>query len=384
MEVLYKPSNMGSGVSTEDIFSKAEQIQQENPANRCAKYLSKDYFNGLDDEQKDRFWRCIKTGIDNPSSELGCYAMTPASYDEFATFFDQVIQDYHSGDENSKHVTCWDISGVENGGQIEGTEELSMRIRVGRNCEGFNLPGMMDQEERLKFESFMMPAFDELKKKYGGAVYSLSPTLNEGENPNLISDEKYAELVDKHIMFKSMADDVYLQSAGISNDWPYGRGCWVSDEADKIVWFGEEDQLRIMCMKKGTVIAEVFMGLQELLETIESIEGIKFATSDKYGFVTSCPSNLGTGMRASVHVKCPNLTKDGTDAAAKEICGPLGLSVRGIGGEHTPIGADGTIDISPRGRLFIKECDILSKLVDGVKKLMEAEAAAGAQAPQEC
>lgn len=50
------------------------------------------------------------------------------------------------------------------------------------------------------------------------------------------------------------------------------------------------------------------------------------------GVVTSCPTNAGTGMRASVHIPLPNLCKDGTEKKAKEICKPLGLSVRGAGG----------------------------------------------------
>merc|ERR1711938_498693 len=107
--------------------------------------------------------------------------------------------------------------------------------------------------------------------------------------------------------------------------------------------------------------------LRELLDIVEAIDGIDFAVSDKYGAVTSCPTNLGTGMRASVHVKIPNLTSDGTDAKAKEIAGPLGLSVRGTGGEHTPIGADGTVDISPSARLFIKESQIVTALYKGVE-----------------
>merc|ERR1711865_280972 len=94
---------------------------------------------------------------------------------------------------------------------------------------------------------------------------------------------------------------------------------------------------------------------------------------ENYGYVTSCPSNLGTGMRASVHVKIPNLTKDGTDVKAKNVCKPLGLAVRGTGGEHTPIGADGTVDISPSARLFIKEKEIIGKLYEGIEKLMAIE-----------
>ena len=128
-----------------------------------------------------------------------------------------------------------------------------------------------------------------------------------------------------------------------------------------------------MCMKKGSDLLEVFSNLNEVLKTVESIEGIDFAKDENYGYVTSCPSNLGTGMRASVHVKIPKLTSDGTDAKAKKVCKPLGLSVRGTGGEHTPIGADGTVDISPSARLFIKESEIIDKLYEGIEKLMAIE-----------
>ena len=128
-----------------------------------------------------------------------------------------------------------------------------------------------------------------------------------------------------------------------------------------------------MCMKKGTDLLEVFANLNEMLETTEGIDRITFAKHDDYGYVTSCPSNLGTGMRASVHVRLPNLTSDGTDKKAKEVCKPLGLSVRGTGGEHTPIGKDGTVDISPSNRLFIKESEIISKLYTGIEKLMAIE-----------
>ena len=98
--------------------------------------------------------------------------------------------------------------------------------------------------------------------------------------------------------------------------------------------------------------------------------------SPDYGVVTSCPTNIGTGMRASVHIKIPNLTKDGTDAKAKAILKPKGLSVRGVGGEHTPIGADGTVDISPSARFCITEAEIVTALYKGIVEVMEAEAAA--------
>ena len=302
--------------------------------------------------------------------------MTPTDYSKFSGFFDKVIRDYHLGDPAAEktHLTDWNTDDVDYDVKKLGQDELSMRVRVGRNLVGFNLPGKMDKLERIKFEKKLLPALEQLIAKYGGNVYSLTPDFGEdGENPKLISNEKYNELVDAHVMFKDMAADPYLNSAGISNDWPYGRGCWQSEDKMRIIWFGEEDQLRIMCLKKGSNLLEVFTNLNEMLSTVESIDGIEFAKDDKYGYVTSCPSNLGTGMRASVHVKIPNLTSDGTDKKAKEVCKPLGLSVRGTGGEHTPIGSDGTVDISPSARLFIKESEIIAKLYEGIEKLMAIE-----------
>lgn len=302
--------------------------------------------------------------------------MAPDDYSKFGGFFDKVIRDYH-GDESGdkKHITDWSVEGADYDVKKLGQDELSMRVRVGRNLLGFNLPGEMDKDERIKFEQKMLPAFDQLKEKWGGRVYSLTPDFGGEANPNLITKEEYQLLVDAHVMFKDMDADPYLKSAGISSDWPYGRGCWQSDDKMRIIWFGEEDQLRIMCMKKGSDLLEVFSNLNEMLKTVEGIDGIEFARDENYGFVTSCPSNLGTGMRASVHVKIPNLTKDGTDAKAKEVCKPLGLSVRGTGGEHTPIGSDGTVDISPSARLFIKEKEIIGKLYEGIESLMAIECA---------
>lgn len=367
-------------LSNEEIFSTIAKVASENPGNRAMKYFDKADFDKLGDDAKARFLACVRTGWENPTSGLGCYAMAPNDYADFNFFFDKVIRDYHSAASDAVHVTDWDASSVGENGVLDvtklGLDELSMRVRVGRNLESFNLPGAMNREERIKFEQTMLQAFKKLiaNEEYGGTVYSLTPDFGgETKNPNLITPEKYEELVKEHVMFKNMDADKYLKSAGIASDWPYGRGCWQSTDEQCIIWFGEEDQLRIMCMKKGTKLNEVFDRLKKLLDVVESIEGIKFARSEKYGYVTSCPSNLGTGMRASVHVKLPNLTKDGTDTKAKEVAKPLGLSVRGTGGEHTPIGADGTVDISPQARLFIKERDIIEALYSGIKLLMEEE-----------
>lgn len=368
-----------SDVSYAADLAKIAEVKKSNPDNLAMKHFDEAYFHSLSAEDKVTFMNIVRTGFENADSGLGCYAMKPDDYEKFSPFFEPLIREYHRASADAVHVTDWDASAVGEKGVLDvtklGLPELSMRVRVGRNLAAFNLPGAMDRAERVKFEQAMLKAFTALQSnpEYGGTVYSLTPDFDGKPNPNLISDAKYNELVKAHVMFKDMDADPYLKSAGISSDWPYGRGCWQSADKQCIIWFGEEDQLRIMCMKKGSKLNEVFDRLKKMLDTIESIDGIKFAHNDKYGYVTSCPSNLGTGMRASVHIKIPNLTSDGTETKAKAVCKPLGLSVRGVGGEHTPIGADGTVDISPSARLFIKEKDIIGALYKGIELLMVEE-----------
>ena len=291
----------------------------------------------------------------------------------------QALAEYHGVAEDARHVSDWTLpQGVSYDVQALGLGPLSMRTRVGRNLADFPLPGAMTKSDRKAMESKMCEAFAVLigMPEYGGRYYSITPGHRD-----FIDEEKYQELVKDHIMFKDMAADSYLTSAGIAGDWPHGRGCYVSEDKGFIIWVGEEDHLRIMCMAKSTKIESVFNRLKVALDVVSGIPGLSFAFSEDYGNVTSCPTNLGTGMRSSVHIQLPNLTQDGTDAKAKEICKPLGLSVRGLGGEHTPIGADGTVDISPSARFCIKECDIVKRLFEGLKLLVEAEGTPGTSPP---
>ena len=336
-----------------------------------------DWYATLTPELQTRLQKCMNSGLENPDSQMGCYACQPSDYDELRPFFAKVLARYHKVAEDARHVNSWSLDGVEGlpqDGILDiaklGLPPLSMRVRVGRNLRDFALPGSMTRDDRIRLEDQMMAVFDRLisMPEFGGAYHSLTPG-----NAHFIDEASYNELVDAHIMFKRMDTDRYLTAAGIAADWPYGRGCYVSADKAFVIWVGEEDHLRIMCMKRGTVLNEVFDRLKSALDLVESFEGMEFAYSDDFGVVTSCPTNLGTGMRASLHIALPNLTRDGTDARAKEIARPLGLSVRGIGGEHTPIGADGTLDISPSARFCITEAEIITALYKGIVQLKEAE-----------
>eukprot|EP00899_Mesostigma_viride_P006796 jgi/Mesvir1/16117/Mv08402-RA.1 len=366
------------GLEFSEALDLIAAAHKSNPDNIMASCFDLDYFNSLDEDKKRRLLQICRSGYENPDSGMGAYAMNPNDYEEFKPFMDKIIRKYHKVPVGQKHVTDWSLKGVA-GLPADGVLDLtklglgttSMRVRVGRNLSSFPLPGAMSKDDRIRMEATMVEAFKKLiaDPAYGGSYHSLTPG-----HPNQLSDAEYEALVKAHIMFKDMAADPYLASAGISSDWPYGRGCYVSADKGFIVWVGEEDHLRIMCMKNGTKLNDVFDRLKSACTTMESIKGLKFAHSEEYGFVTSCPTNLGTGMRASVHIALPNLTKDGNDVTeAKKMAKQFGLSVRGIGGEHTAAGKGGIVDISPSARFCIKEAEIISALYRGIEAMMAAE-----------
>eukprot|EP00301_Raphidiophrys_heterophryoidea_P019676 c4559_g1_i1.p1 GENE.c4559_g1_i1~~c4559_g1_i1.p1 ORF type:complete len:436 (+),score=89.57 c4559_g1_i1:73-1308(+) len=377
-----KPSNIPAfaidflGAPHRIELARVSKVRDTMPENRMAKHFSESYFLAQSPEHQNRLLKICRSGIENPDSSVGCYAMNPDDYDTFKPFLGKVIADYHRVTEDAIHINDWNLIGVDglpDDGQLDlqalGLSALSMRVRVGRNLADFPLPGAMTADDRRAMEKKMTQVFDLLIAEHGGSYNSLTPG-----HPNHITEQQYDKLVADHIMFKDMAADPYLKTAGISSDWPIGRGCYISADREFIIWVGEEDHLRIMCMQTGTILNTVFNRLHSALETINNIPGLSFARSSWAGYVTSCPTNLGTGMRASVHIALPKLTKNGKDVSeAKRIAKSLGLSVRGIGGEHTDAGEGGIVDISPSARFCITEASIISALYRGVKALKEAE-----------
>ena len=97
---------------------------------------------------------------------------------------------------------------------------------------------------------------------------------------------------------------------------------------------------------------------------------IKFAFDEKFGYITSCPTNLGTALRASVHIKLPKL-----GVAKKEfqaIADQFHVQIRGIHGEHSE-SADHVYDISNKRRLGRSTVDLVQDMYNGVKAMIEKE-----------
>jgi len=161
-----------------------------------------------------------------------------------------------------------------------------------------------------------------------------------------------------------------LAACNLNRDWPSGRGIFHNDAKTFLVWVNEEDQLRIISMQKGAGIAEVFARLSKGAAHIET--KLPFAHDDHLGYITSCPTNLGTALRASVHIKLPKLMKN--KEKFNSIADQFFVQIRGIHGEHTETN-DGVFDISNKRRLGRSERELVQDMINGVQALIAAEKA---------
>jgi creatine kinase len=192
---------------------------------------------------------------------------------------------------------------------------------------------------------------------------------------NDMTNEENDDLIQRHILFDN--PDEWATQAGLGRNWPDARGVYmnvhdVDANPDFIVWINEEDHLRIMVLQKGGNIFHVFEQLVAGVNEIErglNKQGAKFLHDDRLGFVTGCPTNLGTGMRASMHVKLIHL---GSKPGFKDMCKRMGLEVRGKHGERDNRNS-GIFDISNRHRLGYSEVELIQLVMDGVRTLIELE-----------
>ena len=170
---------------------------------------------------------------------------------------------------------------------------VSTRVRVGRNLADFPLGPGVSKEQRLEVEKKVVEALNSFEGELKGKFYSLATMSKEDQN----------QLIADHFLFKE--GDRFLEACGLNREWPEGRGIFHNDNKTFLVWVNEEDQLRIISMQPGSNIKEVFERLSQACAHIEKVS--KFSHDEHLGYITSCPTNLGTALRASVHIKLPKL-----------------------------------------------------------------------------
>jgi len=307
----------------------------------------------------------IQTGIDNPGHPfimtVGCVAGDEETYSVFAELFDPVIEKRHKGFKRTdKHKTDLDSSKIT-GGMLDEEYVLSCRVRTGRSIRGLSLPPWCTRAERRKVEQVVVEALQGLEGPLQGKYYPL----------NKMTDEEQEQLIADHFLFDKPVSPLLLASR-MARDWPDARGIFHNDNKNFLVWVNEEDHTRVISMQKGGNMMEVFQrfcdGLSKVQTAIKS-KGYDFMWNEHLGFILTCPSNLGTGLRAGVHVRLPNLCKDPNFDTILET---LRLQKRGTGGVDTA-SEDGTFDISNSDRLGFSEVELVQKVIDGVDTLVKME-----------
>merc|ERR1711865_293455 len=296
---------------------------------------------------------CIKTGVDNPGhphiKTVGVVACDEESYEVFKELFDPVISARHGGyAPDAKQPTNLDTTQLSDTDiDPEGKYVLTTRVRTGRSIKGFKLPPTISFEERRKPTGMTEEKEDQLRK-----------TGNLFQEP----------------------DSTLLLASGMGRHWPDGRGVFENEGKNLFVWVGEEDHLRIVSMQgsretpsaEGKNIKAVtarFMDACAEVEKVLKAEGADFMHNDHLGWVLTCPSNLGTGLRAGTMVKLPNVS--GRDDW-KALCAKMGLQARGTGGVDSA-NVGGTWDVSNADRIGKGEVDLVNTLIEGAAQLVKWE-----------
>ena len=327
-----------------------------------AKYLTREVFEQLKNVVTENGFSlkdAINSGLVNPDSSIGVYAGDLDSYRCFSPLFDPIIRHYHGFTEKQRHTSNLNPTEVEqHNPDPEQRYIVSTRIRVGRNLADMPLGPAISKVLRGEVEARIVTALTQLSGSLSGHYYPLAG----------MSAALQTRLIDDHFLFK--AGDKYLEAAGLNRDWPAGRGIFHNDEKTFLVWVNEEDQLRIISMQAGGDIQQVFLRLTQALAELE--RHLHFLFCPRLGYISSCPTNLGTAMRASVHIKLPNLGQDMATFSA--ITKQYHLQIRGIHGEHSESEGD-IYDVSNCRRLGVSEVQCVQDLYAGVVALISKEKA---------
>lgn len=297
----------------------------------------------------------VRSGRKNPDSSVGIYAGDAESYQAFADIFDPIIHEYHRFSDERPHMSDLSVPGLENP-DPENQYIVSTRIRAARNLKGFAFTPFVSPAARQKVEELFLEAIS-------GHRLSKNSRYISYEN---LSQKEFQSLAQNIPLFQK--GDRFQESAGINRDFPKARGVFLSDRGRLIVWVNEEDHLRVISMEQGANIARVFTRIADVLTFLEN--RIRFAKDSRYGYLNACPSNIGTAMRAGVHIRLPML--DRQRETLYRTAEKMGLQVRGTGGEKTDV-RDSVFDISNKRRLGITESECIQSLCRGVAALVTLE-----------
>ncbi|PNT90432.1 protein arginine kinase [Clostridium thermosuccinogenes] len=232
----------------------------------------------------------------------------------------------------------------------ESDVAVSSRVRLARNLKNFPFPPRMSREqEEMLIRDIRNAALDKDNDFASNLAFiditGLSPIDRQA-------------LMEKHIISRDMAESQNRCGVLVGND-------------EKIsIMINEEDHLRIQCMFPGMQMDKAWKLCNDMDTYLEG--KVEYAYNDDYGYLTCCPTNIGTGMRASVMLHLPALTMTGYIKNVLEACGKISVAVRGLYGENSEASGN-MFQISNQISLGQTEEEIINNITGIASQLIEQE-----------
>jgi len=225
---------------------------------------------------------------------------------------------------------------------------MTSRVRLARNLRNYPFPGWSQEKQRQDLLQLARPFVEALPEMKDG--YS--------EEYATLSKIKKQVLVERHLISREHA----ARSSGCAV---------VVDRKQSVsIMINEEDHFRMQGIRPGLSLRAAFEAIDRVDTELE--EKLPYAFDSKLGYLTACPTNLGTGMRASVMVHLPGLVLTDQVSQVMKAVTKIGLAVRGLYGEGTEA-LGNLFQISNQKTLGEKESDIISEIETVVQGVLKSE-----------
>lgn len=317
------------------------------------------------------FDQAIQAGLDAPHLGVGMAAGDEESYAAWPEMFDLIIEGWHGYPKDGVHKLDTNPDNLKmSAAQVEKFNEfvISTRIRAGRSIRGLPLPPGTNRAQRRKVEEVIVNGLKTMTGELAGTYYALGGMTAEQET----------QLQDDHFLFQKPSPRNVLANCGAARDWPDARGIFHNEAKTFLVWVNEEDHMRCISMQKGGDVKACFARWANAINAVEIAvkeQGFDYMYNDHLGNICCCPSNLGTGLRASVMLKLPKMYEKMGLHDFEEFVMTKDLQARGFRGEHSEPGPGGAFDISNMQRIGFSEVELIQKMIDGCDDLIEMEKA---------
>ena len=230
---------------------------------------------------------------------------------------------------------------------------LSTRLRLARNLQGHAFTLKLRDAERLQIYERVRHAADKHSDLKGGIAFDLAG----------LSDLSRRVLLERHLISRELA--------GERGEAPgQGAGLILGPRDTVGLMINEEDHLRLQTLVSGLRLTDSYRRIDRLDEELGS--QIPFAYHQEFGFLTSCPTNVGTGLRASVLIHLPGLVLTKQIGQVLQGLGQMGLTFRGLYGEGSEV-IGNFFQISNQTTLGRSEEDLIEHLQKIVSKVIHVE-----------